>query len=837
MRGRAWICSALALVLFALVGAGCGSQGRDDSGAGFGDGFGTEALGVTLGDIIYLVGVPSGRCMSVVDGSTADGAALELRDCSGAASQQLRLEAADGYYVLRVVGSDRCLAVSGASTSAGAGIVQATCSGAASQQWSGADVGGAYRITSRASGMAIDAYGAGTANGTKIVQWPENGGTNQQWRVAAASDVASYTVTIATSGSGTTSPAPGTYTVQAGTTGAVTATPASGHTFTGWSGAATGTANPVTVTMDGNKTLTASFAPSGGSCEQGSTSTAWATSCPSAPATCTAGTWTPAGSENGDPLQYESAHFAFYWSGSTVTTAQAQTAASFLENTVWATYMGSPVYFPEPYCSSSNKKKASIHIRSEYPLWGGGWGSGYMGMWIGPGALSDHWGLAHEFMHALQSTTGGLQGCNPNTCGWIWESHANFMPHQLAEYRGDVHCSEMLVNAPHIYLGSTRDRYCNWQFMEYLKDRYCYKAVNDVWTGAAAQRQGDPFLALRANMGWSQAQLNDFFGEWAMHNVTWDYQNPPPTSGGNQGSTYRSRYGAITSKSAPERRLRLTQLDPVDLASRRFATPSAWAPQRWGYNVVRLVPDSGATSVTVKFRGVTGGNNGWRWGLVATDSGITSARYSAVQPGTDGQLTFCVNSGESLWLVVVGAPTAHETIVWDQMYNTVHRYPWMVELSGAWPEGWQGGAQAACPSGLARHANGGGCAPSSLSSSVYVGPYAQVLGGNVSGSARIDEHAQVVSGTVSGGTVAGLTILSDSFTVSGGKVATTFYPLGFFESGQSVSGSAQVIGDVEYRGQGLSKSSGTYYGFVDSSTGPAGDTTDVSPAPPYTWRP
>src|SRR3990172_4032388 len=137
-------------------------------------------------------------------------AALELRDCSGAASQQFRLEAGAeaGYYVLRVVGSDRCLAVSGASTSAGASIVQATCDGSASPQWAGADLGGgAFRIASRASGMVLDAYGAGTANGTRIVQWPSNDGTNQQWKVVAAGEAETYSVTIATNGSGTTSPA------------------------------------------------------------------------------------------------------------------------------------------------------------------------------------------------------------------------------------------------------------------------------------------------------------------------------------------------------------------------------------------------------------------------------------------------------------------------------------------------------------------------------------------------------------------------------------------------------------------------------------------------------
>ncbi len=702
-------------------------------------------------------------------------------------------------------------------------------------------VSGADYTVSGSTVTIRKSYLAKQAVGTVNLTFEFSAGADQVLSVTVTDTTAvNYILNISVNGNGTTSPAAGAHSYPAGTSVRVTATPAAGATFSGWSGAASGTTNPITVTMDADKSLTASFSDSSdeGACISGSTNTVWADSCPtSSPTSCVAGTWKDPGSTTGDPLQCESAHFAVHAPPGTITAAQCQAAIDELENVIWPTYFGSPIFFPEPYCNSATKWKASIVIHSDYSLTGGGWGNGYMGMWIGPGATSDHWGLAHEFTHAVQSTTGGLAGCNPNTCGWIWESHANFMPHQLEEYQSNVHCSEMLVNAPHLYLGSTRDRYCNWQWMEYLKDKYCYKAVNDIWTGSASQHQGDPFLALRTNMGWTQAQLNDFFGEWAMHNITWDYKNPPPTRGDHAGAMFRSNYGLITDKSRPERRLRITRLDPMDLANRRFATPAEWAPQRWGYNVVRLYPDAGATSVTVTFRGVTGGNNGWRWGLVATDSGLTQARYSPVQPGTDGKLTFCIGSGESLWLVVVGAPTVHETIVWDQMYNTVHRYPWMVQLQNAWPEGWQGGTQAACPSGLTRHANGGGCAPASLPSSVYVGPYAQVLGGNVSGNARIDGHATVLSGTVTGGTVEGLSILSDSFSVSGGTVASTFYPLGFFESGQSVSGSAKLIGDIEYRGQGLNKSSGTYYGFVDSSTRPASNTTDVSPAPPYRWRP
>jgi hypothetical protein len=584
-------------------------------------------------------------------------------------------------------------------------------------------------------------------------------------------------------------------------------------------------------------------------CEPGSSTTTWASDCPTAPpTTCTAGTWV-AGGPDPDHGNYakiaESDHFAIY-SDESVSGTTAQAALTQLES-IWNLYFGSPMFEREPLCNATTKYKAAIHVHSTNGLSGGAWDSQHMGMWILSGALSDHWGLAHEFMHGVQSVQGGLACNQSNTCGWIYESHANWAAQQQAEYHtSEVHCSEYLANVPHLYLGSTRDRYCNWQFMEYLKDKYCYSAVNAIWTGKAVN---DPFTAIMNGQQWSIGQLNDFIGEWAMHNVTWDYQDPAPesTAGGNQGKLFRSKYGLITDSSQTTRRLRLTKVEPLDAdyaSHRRFFSPFYWAPQRFGYNVIRLYPDAGATSVTVTFRGVTEAapSPDWRWGLVATDAGITTPRYSPPQKGADAALTFCVNAGEALFLVVAATPSTQQQIVWDQAYGTVPRYPYVVQLANAWPDGFQGGKQDACPSGLARASNGGGCAPSGTTA--YVGPYATVASGaTVASSARIDDHAYVESGsTVSGGTVAALSLIgsksgaynNNSFTMSSGTVKTTFYPLGFFEAGQGLAG-ATLIGDVEYRGASFSRASGTCSGFVDNATC-TNPGTDKTPAPPYAWR-
>ncbi|WP_437766468.1 DUF6055 domain-containing protein [Sorangium sp. So ce764] len=654
-------------------------------------------------------------------------------------------------------------------------------------------------------------------------------------------------------------PAPG-----SGSGGGTTAT--SGAAGTGSTGSAggigasgAGSAGESAAEAAGTGGSTGAAGGNPGACEQGTTSTEWATSCQATGASCTAGTWRAPrdGGETRAPLRHESAHFAFYWpEGTNINLSQAEEAAATLES-IWSAYFGSPVFFPEPYCKSADKWKAAVHFDDSFPLWGGGWsrnGVNYMGMWIGPDAASDPWGLAHEFMHGVQSTTQAFPDCGGDGC-WIFESHANWMPHQI--WRDNVHCSDMLPNMPHLYYGNTRNRYCNWQFFEFLKDKHCYSAVNDMWAYEAPRGQGDPWQKLMLSRGWDIERLNDEFGEWAMHNITWDYKDPPPTDGGDPSGVYRRKYGSIeadmTSNGRTDRRLRLTRLEALDAdwaQNRRFVSPYHWAPQRWGYNIVRLHPKSDATSVRVVFRGVTqaGADSGWRWGLVATDPELTTSRYSPLQRGGDAEMDFCVSPGENVYLVVVATPTEYQKLVWTKpsdgpAYPSIYRYPYMVELDGAWPAGFQDGQLDACPRGTTRHANGGGCAPAGTPSSVYVGPYATVLGGEVSGDVRVEDHATLVNGVISGGRVGALSLVGQrgsgiqarGFNVSGSaNVQTTFYPLGWFGDRQSVSGTATLLGDVEF--VATSKSSNTFYGFVPDDWAGVSTVTEVTAAPPYTWR-
>jgi len=64
-------------------------------------------------------------------------------------------------------------------------------------------------------------------------------------------------VSVSPSGAGSVSPSGGEY--ESGVQVTLTANPASGYAFDYWSGAASGTASTITITMDSNKNLTANF--------------------------------------------------------------------------------------------------------------------------------------------------------------------------------------------------------------------------------------------------------------------------------------------------------------------------------------------------------------------------------------------------------------------------------------------------------------------------------------------------------------------------------------------------------------------------------------------------
>jgi uncharacterized repeat protein (TIGR02543 family) len=109
---------------------------------------------------------------------------------------------------------------------------------------------GRYQSSSTWSGGMPDPFGSGSQSSYlySIYANYTPGGTPTQ-----------YTLTTNTVGQGSISLNPSGGTYDAGTVVTVTATPNSGWQFDGWSGDLSGSTNPTTITMNANKSVTATF--------------------------------------------------------------------------------------------------------------------------------------------------------------------------------------------------------------------------------------------------------------------------------------------------------------------------------------------------------------------------------------------------------------------------------------------------------------------------------------------------------------------------------------------------------------------------------------------------
>lgn len=578
----------------------------------------------------------------------------------------------------------------------------------------------------------------------------------------------------------------------------------------------------------------------------------------------------------------ESTHFVARWNADDhvpLSEAEIQAGLASLEK-VRDLYLNK-IGFVEPYAGEKEKYKININISDKGWATGSGTGRNHPAMWVHFNAFKHVPILAHEFTHCIQF--GALGFRDSKHVGWFWESHAEWMVHQMFPDTAGV--SFQLVDSPHLYYGTTRNRYGNWQFWEFLKDRYGYPIINDMWSKSAKpgdprQAKEDPLGVLMRNQNWSIDVLNDHFGQWAMHNATWDYKD---------GDALRKAYGSYDDRSGSKRH-RIAILDPLDVSKGRYRIPSYWAPQRYGYNLVRLIPQPGQKQVHISFRGkvqekpnvekwgnyenepseITMPGSDWRWGVVVVDP-EGKPRYSRLQRGASGKLTFSLTGKEKeIWLSVCATPTVYQSIMWDQMYYTIYRYPWAIEIKGATPRG-SGPAEDVTGRTGAPHPNGGGWVDSTakVAATAYVARGAMVLdqavvtdrariedfavvrgqarlqddatlrnralvtgGSIISGKAQISGDAAVFGGCVTdNASVGALTIIEgDRTTISGQvRVAAVMNTL----RDVSLSGNVQLLGDVELH---QPPTQGVFYGLIDKNiaTSPRWGANRTAPEPEVT---
>ncbi len=119
-----------------------------------------------------------------------------------------------------------------------------------------------WSINDKAESASALVGGASTSGGWSESSLTQSGKfIRNKLRTYAQSDPnpTTYTLTTTTTGQGTVSRSPNNTSYASGATVTLTANPANGYVFSGWSGDASGSNNPLTVTMNGNKNITATF--------------------------------------------------------------------------------------------------------------------------------------------------------------------------------------------------------------------------------------------------------------------------------------------------------------------------------------------------------------------------------------------------------------------------------------------------------------------------------------------------------------------------------------------------------------------------------------------------
>ncbi len=252
--------------------------------------------------------------------------------------------------------------------------------------------------------------------------------------------------------------------------------------------------------------------------------------------------------------------------------------------------------------------------------------------------------------------------------------------------------------------------------------------------------------------------LGDLIGEYAARLATFDCE---------MESQYRRQWHC------PPRHW----LESVDAERNEWRIPADYAPEPFGLNFVRLVPDKGRKSITVDFTGVHEPESfgDWRACIIAVEAG-GARRYSRLW--NKGKMTLDVKPDDaSHWLSVAATPTALYLPGTSRYGNSTlfnsgrhaSRYPWSVRLSGAKPgsprkiRGEYGVATTyrgrmlpsiardARPAGGRRHENGGGWVQetATVDKTAYVGPDAMVLDrARVLGNARVEGFAVVMDEAV-----------------------------------------------------------------------------------------
>ena len=128
---------------------------------------------------VNIINFGANKCLDVTNGSTANGALIQLWSCASSQPQQ-KFYSHSGNWINTTMVTPaeplKCLDVTNGSSADGALIQQWKCASSQAQQrftftYIRTDAGRALYQIKTFAGKCLDAQGIGTSNGTKIQQW------------------------------------------------------------------------------------------------------------------------------------------------------------------------------------------------------------------------------------------------------------------------------------------------------------------------------------------------------------------------------------------------------------------------------------------------------------------------------------------------------------------------------------------------------------------------------------------------------------------------------------------------------------------------------------------
>lgn len=280
---------------------------------------------------------------------------------------------------------------------------------------------------------------------------------------------------------------------------------------------------------------------------------------------------------------------------------------------------------------------------------------------VNPAAINSKTTLAHEIGHTFQYiiscdyglTHGWRYGFGSNAsggCAW-WESCAQWQSYKVyPDYKFRDGYSSSAMSYSYLNLLHEYWRYSNYFVQDWWCQLHGEDFIGRLWKEST--KPEDPVEAYKRITDESQDDFSRDMFQYAQHAITWDIDAIKAYGKNSQDnfslSMHRKQGG--------------------------YEVDSAYCPQNYGFNVLKLKAPAAGTVVKATFTGEAGADGyravntdkaGWRYGFVAQKTDGTCV-YGDMYKDSEGEATFTVPENvKKLWFVVLGAPTEHWRHPWD----------------------------------------------------------------------------------------------------------------------------------------------------------------------------